>query len=66
MRIVNAELLIPTGEEILERVQRAYEAGRARGREEARREFQNLLGLADEAACEANGAAIFQPERFRS
>jgi hypothetical protein len=42
MRIVNAELLVPTAEEIRNLVRRAYDAGRTRGREEAR-ELQGLV-----------------------
>ena len=34
MRIVNAELLVPTAEEIRNLVQKAYDAGCIRGREE--------------------------------
>jgi hypothetical protein len=43
MRIVNAELLIPTADEIKRIVKTAYEAGRARGREEAKLELQGFV-----------------------
>jgi hypothetical protein len=43
MRIVNAELLVPTAEEIRNLVQRAYDAGLTRGREEAKRELRGLV-----------------------
>jgi len=53
MRIVNAEHLIPTAEEIRNIVQRAYDAGRARGREEAKRELQGPVESPDGAGFEA-------------
>jgi hypothetical protein len=43
MRIVNAELLVPTAEEIRNLVQMAYDAGLTRGREEAKRELRGLV-----------------------
>jgi len=60
MRIVNAELLIPTAEQIRNMVQRAYDAGLAQGRDEARRELQGLVDSPDDAdfkACQAGVGA---------
>jgi len=42
MRILNTELLVPTAEEIRNLVLMAYDAGRTRGREEARLELRGL------------------------
>jgi hypothetical protein len=53
MRIVTAEFLEPTAEEIRNLVQRAYEVGCAQGREEARRELQGPVGSVDDAGFEA-------------
>ncbi len=58
MRIVNAELLIPTAEEIKKIVKMAYETGRAKGREEAIRELRGVVTSPDEGsqdACDAGG-----------
>jgi len=49
MRIVIAELLVPTAEEIRNLVQRVYDAGYTRGREKAKR----LVGSPDGAGFEA-------------
>jgi hypothetical protein len=56
MRIVNAELPAPTAEEIQSVVRMAYEAGRAKGREEAKSEQQGLVEPPDDAGAEAGGA----------
>jgi hypothetical protein len=67
MRIVNAELLIPTAEEIRNIVQRAYDAGRTRGREEAKCELQGPEESADGAgfeAIEAEGVSVGRGPRF--
>jgi hypothetical protein len=53
MRIINAELLVPTAEEIRNLVQRAYDAGRTRGREEAKRALQGVVGSPDGGGFEA-------------
>lgn len=52
MRIVNAELPAPTAEEIRSVVRMAYEAGRTRGREDARNEQQGLAEQFDDAGEE--------------
>lgn len=56
MRIVNAEHLIPKAEEIQKLLQKAYDAGRTRGREEAKREQQGLAEPPDDADREAGEA----------
>jgi hypothetical protein len=56
MRIVNAELLMPTAEKIRNIVRMAYEAGRAKGREEAKSEQQGLAEPPDDAGEEVGGA----------
>jgi hypothetical protein len=61
MRIVNAELLIPTAEEIRKIVQRAYDAGRTQGREEAKSDLQCPVESTDDGgfeASEAEGAVL--------
>ena len=45
MRIVNAELLMPTAEEIKKIVKMAYETGRAKGREEAIARIAGICGI---------------------
>jgi len=58
MRIVNAELLAPTAEEIRNLVQKAYDAGCIRGREEAKRALQGFVGSPDGGGLEAGEARI--------
>jgi hypothetical protein len=58
MRIVNAELLVPTAEEIQNLVQKAYDAGYIRGREEAKRALQGFAKSRDGAGIEAGEARI--------
>jgi hypothetical protein len=62
MRIVNAELLIPTADEIKRIVKTAYEAGRARGREEAKLELQGFVTPPDGGDRDA-GRASARSER---
>lgn len=62
MRIVNAELLIPTAAEIRDIVRRAYEAGRTRGREEAKCELQGTVEPPD-GAGKAESASVSQKAR---
>jgi hypothetical protein len=58
MKIVNAELLVPTAKEIRNLVQRAYDAGCTRGREEAKRALQGVVGSPDGGGFEAGEARI--------
>lgn len=60
MRIVNAELLIPTAEEIKRIVQLAYDTGRSRGREEAMLELRGIVDSPDEATRTAGKAGSTQ------
>jgi hypothetical protein len=65
MRIVNAELLMPTAEEIKKIVKMAYETGRAKGREEATRELQGFVASPDNGntdACDAESISG-EPDR---
>jgi len=67
MRIVNAELLIPNAEEIRNIVRRAYDAGRTRGREEAKCELLGLVASPDGMGFEAReleGAGAGTRPRF--
>ena len=54
MRILNTELLVPTAEEIRNLVLMAYDAGRTRGREEARLELRGLLESSAAPAIPSN------------
>jgi hypothetical protein len=63
MRIVNAEHLIPTAEEVRNIVQRAYDAGRARGREEAKRELQGPVDSPNGEGLEASEAEEVSEEQ---
>jgi len=58
MRILNAELLAPTAEEIRNLVQKAYDAGCIRGREEAKRALQGFVGSPNGGGLEAGEARI--------
>jgi hypothetical protein len=58
MTIVTGDLSVPTAEEIRNLVQRAYDAGCAQGREEARRELQGPAGSLDGAGFEAGEAGV--------
>jgi hypothetical protein len=51
MRIINADLLML---EIRSLVQKAYDAGRKRGREEAMHESQNVMGSFDDVDFEVD------------
>ena len=63
MRIVNAEHLIPTAEEVRNIVRRAYDTGRARGREEAKRELQGPVELPNGEGFEASEAEEVSEEQ---
>jgi hypothetical protein len=56
MRIVNAELLIPSAEEIKKIVKMAYETGRAKGREEAIHELRGFAASPGGGNPDAGGA----------
>jgi hypothetical protein len=55
MGIESAELLAPTAEGFRNIVRMAYAAGRARGREEANREFHGLAGSPPPSATPSDG-----------
>ena len=58
---LNAELLAPTAEEIRNLVQKAYDAGCIRGREEAKRALQGFVGSPNGGGSEAGEARIAGP-----
>jgi hypothetical protein len=58
MTIVTGELSVPTAEEIRNLVRRAYDAGCAQGREEARHELQGLAGSLNGARIEAGEPGV--------
>ncbi len=57
MRIVNAELLVPTAEDIRNFVQTAYDVGLKRGRKEAKHELQSPVAVAPDGASFEAGEA---------
>lgn len=65
MRIVNAELLMPTAEEIKKIVKMAYEAGRAKGREDALRELRGFAASPLDGNADAGNTAGTRGESDR-